>query len=246
MIEDMMAQFAQMQRYATALQNLVAGAQEHAPRESEGADPTKSVHVTLGPDGLPTTFRVDTEWERKMGPETFGGAVVEAFQAAIGERLSAWTSALAEDGWQDRVDKLKGGLTGAPDKGRIPPAFRKPDAEDIPARPVGDLSEQVIKAFDNIDVFSAQSAARGVGTGMDRSGKLTIVLSTTGLTSCSADAHWVGEQTAARLMNALGEALAAAKADLAANAEKPAPNNGMDQVLAEAMALLNDPRRLAD
>lgn len=60
------------------------------------------------------------------------------------------------------------------------------------------------------------------------------------------DEHWVAGQTAAQLMNALGQALTAAKEDLSEESQKPRPMSGVDRLFAEAMALLNDPRRLAD
>ena len=63
---------------------------------------------------------------------------------------------------------------------------------------------------------------------------------------CTVDEHWVAGQTAAQLMNALGQALAAAKENLSRASRKPQPASGTDRLFAEAMALLNDPRRLAD
>jgi hypothetical protein len=238
-----MAQFAQMQKYTAALHGLMSSAQAQAPRHAEGSNRTGSVRVTLGPDGLPESFHVDREWNRRISSDAFASGVLEAFQAAVSDRMAVWGESLAEDGWQDRVDRLKGGLTNAPE-GRIPPAFRKP-VEEVRPRPIGDVTEDVIKALDNMNAFSSMPRDDSA-TGTDRRGDLTITLSPTGLTSCTADGDWVSQQSAASLMNALGEALAAAKEELRNKAENPEPVSGLDRLFAEAMALLNDPGRLAD
>ena len=93
-----MAQFAQMQKYAAALHDLINTAQAQAPRHSAGADQTGSVRVTLGPAGLPMSFRVDNHWHRKIKPDAFGDTVIEAFQAAVGDRLSTWGDTLSLSG----------------------------------------------------------------------------------------------------------------------------------------------------
>ncbi|GAB3905592.1 hypothetical protein ACFQ1S_06885 [Kibdelosporangium lantanae] len=241
MTDDLAAQFAQIQKYTAALHSLMTAAQEHAPRQSAGADRSGAVQVTLGSDGLPRTFRVDNDWDRKIEPAAFGGAVVEAFQAAISDRLEAWSRSLAEDGWQDRVDQLRS--PGAPTEGTIPAAFRKP-VEDVVPRPIGDIAEDVFKAFDDVTASPPPETTEASGT--DQTGKLVLGLSAQGLTSCTVDERWAADQTAARLMNALGQALTAAKEDLARDSQRPQPLSGVDHLFAEAMALLNDPRRLAD
>ena len=88
MTDELMAQFAQLQRYTAALHQLIATSAEQSPRRSEGTDTTGAVRVELGPDGLPTAFRVDGRWDRMLAPEQFGAAVVQACQSAIGERCS--------------------------------------------------------------------------------------------------------------------------------------------------------------
>lgn len=244
-MDDLMAQFAQMQKYTAALHGLITEAQAQAPQHSEGTDQSTAVRVVLGPDGLPTSFRVEADWNRRIDPASFGGAVLEACQAAIGERLNAWTRTLQDDGWKARADRLTAGSAAAPEQGRVPPAFRSPEPAVRP-RPLGDITEDVIKAFDNVGWLAQQPPPTVGGSGSGAGGKVTITLSGTGLTSCSADPRWVSNQTAAQLMNALSTALSAAKADLAKRPASPGPGSGLDSLLAETMALLNDPRRLAD
>jgi hypothetical protein len=243
MTDDLMAQFAKMQEYTTALHAMVNAAQSQAPSESKGSDRTGSVHVTLDTDGIPVSFRVDNRWNRNIEADSFGDVVFEAFQAAIGDRLTVWSDSLTEDGWQERVDKLQGGPTGVAPEGRVPPAFRKP-AEEVTPRALDEVAEDALKAFDNVDSYSMQPEG-AIGT--DRSGHLAIGLSSSGMTSCTADGQWVSTQSAARLMNALGEALANAKEDLAAKVESQGGiGGGLDRLLGEAMALLKDPSKYVD
>lgn len=246
MNDELMRQFAQLQRYTAALHQLIATAREQSPLHSAGADATGAVRVELGPDGLPTTFRVDGRWHRMLAPEEFGAAIVQACQAAIAERLAQWSESLRSNGWQQQAARLRGGPDAQPatPMARVPAAFRRP-LPDVTPRSLGQITEDVLAAFD--DTARLSPPATPGGTGAAAGGKLVITLSPTGLTSCTADGRWVAEQTAARLMNALSEALAAAKADLDHHT-RPAPerpSDGMDRLLAEAMALLTDPRKLA-
>jgi hypothetical protein len=97
-----MRELVQIQQYAAGLRGLLATAQADAPRISEGVDRTGTIRAVLGPDGLPDSFRIESGWNRKITAETFGGAVLEAFQAAMGERLAVWTRTLEKQGWQVR------------------------------------------------------------------------------------------------------------------------------------------------
>lgn len=104
----------------------------------------------------------------------------------------------------------------------------------------------MIKAFENVKETVPVSPQAVRGTGSSRSSKLALTLSKTGLVSCDADPQWVSEQTAASLTNALGEALAGARADLAKSADQRAPSEEFDSLFAEALELLNNPRRIVD
>ncbi|HET9138526.1 hypothetical protein [Actinophytocola sp.] len=236
MNEDIVAELNRFQHRVARLQNLITDAEDQAPDTAEGSDESGTVHVVLGPDGLPASFRVDTDFDRELKPEEFGDAVLRAFQAAMGARLAGWSQTLRADGWPDRLGELRSDPADP-----APPVFRPPPA---PARQrgLGELTEDMIKAFDNVDRLAARPAPV-LATGS--SGRLELTLSQQGLVSCVADPGWVSDQTAARLMNALAEALAEAKAELTEWAEEPAPARPLDRLLGEALALLTDPRRLA-
>jgi hypothetical protein len=244
--EEIMAQFAQIQRYAAGLRGLLAEAQAMAPGQSHGSDRSGALRVTIGPDGLPNAFRIAPDWKRRIEAESFGSAVLEACQAAIGERLSAWTTALADDGWQDKVERLKGGPAEPAPPGQppppIPPAFTAA-AERARPRPPEQLAEDVLGALADVEQSIPAPAS---GSGSAARGKLAVTISDTGLTSCTADPEWVAEQTAAMLTNEMTTALDQARADLRARSQRPRSATGTDRLIAETLALLNDPSRLAD
>jgi hypothetical protein len=244
--EDLMTQFAQIQRYASGLQRLLADAQAMAPSQSEGTDRSGAVTVRLGADGIPRSFRIAPDWHRRLAPEEFGPAVVGACQAAIGDRLSSWTDSLTKGGWQDRVEQLKDGPADpAPSRdnsARIPPAFRNAVNTARP-RPAIDLAEEVIRSLDKVETFTPPAAPLASGTAAR--GKLTVTLSSTGLTSCTVDASWVTGQTATILMNELGTAIRAATEMLQKEMPEAEPAAGIDRLLAESLALLNNPETLA-
>lgn len=245
MDDDLLAQLGQFQRYTAGLQALLAEAQAVAPQRSEGADNSGAIHVQLGPDGIPTSFRVAHDWAQRLEPTAFGPAVVEACQSAIGRRLEEWTQSLDEDDWQDRVEQLKGEprdtAPTAQAAGRIPPALRRAVDEAEPQR-LDILAEEMITAFDTVESVVPQPAEPASGS----AGKLTITLSSTGLTSCTAEPRWVSDQSAAGLMNALSMALNQARTNLDDEVSEEEPATGLDRLLAQALSLLNNPDRLYD
>jgi hypothetical protein len=243
-----MRELAQIQHYAAGLRSLLATAQEQAPRSSEGTDRTGAIRAFLGPDGLPDSFRIEPRWHRKISAENFGGSVVEACQAAMGERLNTWARTLEDKGWQAQADQLRLDLDGpgsASMPGGIPAAFRSPSAATT-SRPIDQVAEDMIKALDDVAGLTPPPPHAMGAAGSNRSGKLVLTLSKAGLVSCVADAEWVTTQTAATLMNALGEALTAARADLTSTACQAEPSGALDSLLADALALLSDPQRVVD
>lgn len=241
-MDDLLAELTQLHDYAQGLQGLLATARQAAPAASSGSDRTGTVTVVLGPDGLPESFRVRAGWHRDVAPAAFAELVMEAFRTAVGERLKAWTDTLDEQGWRDGVDRPRTDAAAGP-AGRIPPALRHPAADP---RSIDAVTEDMIKAFDDVHRFAESGVRTATGRGADRSGNLTLVLSAAGLVSCTANADWVSTQSAASLMNALGEALRAARADLARQPEQASMSEGLDSLLGEAFALLRDPRLVTE
>lgn len=244
MTEDLLRELAQIQQYASGLQGLMAQAQSAAPEQAEGTDASGAVRVVLGPDGLPESVRVEAGWQRRVEPAAFGNAVVEACQAAMGARMAAWTARLEDERWQSKVDQLQLGVDERPAEagGEIPAVLRHP--MEVQPRAIDEITEDLISAFDSVGQFTASPSS--AVTSSNSSGNLVITLSKAGLVSCAAEPRWVSQQTATRLMNALSEALAAARVELAKASDAPKPTAALDRLFAEALAALNDPQRLTD
>lgn len=249
MTAELIEQFAMIQRYSVALREILAEVQTCAPRQAEGSAARGAVAVSLGSDGAPASFRVARDWKRRIDPRYFARAVSEACQVATGRRLAAWTRTLEDKGWKARIEELAAESGhGAPSRpgepSEIPFALR-PSLPPVRPRRLHLIAEDVIRSFGN--VRRNRPSAPGSGTGSGGGGNLTLTLSSAGATSCAAEPRWVVRQTAASLMTALSEALAAAKEDLTAKTRKePAQPTGLDGLLAEVMALLNDPQRILD
>ncbi|MBP2322851.1 DNA-binding protein YbaB [Kibdelosporangium banguiense] len=236
-MDDLIKELQQLQQYAAGLQGLIANAEANAPARAEGTDSTGAVHVVLGPNGVPKSFRVEGDWERKLKPEAFGDAVVGAFQAAMDERLKAWSATLSKDDWQSKVDNLDR-------RPEVPVMFQGPKFSGKP-RSLDALAEEMIKAFDDAEkVPDLPEPNNAVGTA--GGGKLVLTLSKSAVVSCVADSRWVSAQTATRLTNALSEALAMATRELEKLSPAQEPANPLDRLIGETFALLSDPQRLAD
>lgn len=200
------------------------------------------MRVVLGPDGLPESFRVAPDWHRKLAPEAFGGAVLQACEIAMRERLTAWTRTLEKRGWRVNAERLHERLDEP--LPAVPPTAVRCAAKDARSRDLGDVAEDMIKAFNAVGQLTPPrqpAAARGSSA----LGQLVITLSTAGLTSCTVSPRWVSGQTASRLTNALGAALTAARAQLPNHVEETELAGSVDRLLVEVFALLDNHQRFA-
>jgi hypothetical protein len=248
-----------LQEQASRLQQVIADAQSSAPGRAEGTDSRRAVHVRLGPDGLPRSVRVASDWKRRVTADAFAAAVFEACMTAGRARMDAWAARLEQEGWQSRVDRLRddldqtadnqtpAGAAGAPVSGQVPAAFAGKPGKDGP-RPLHVLAENALSAFDAAGRRAASVPGPPQGCGQAAGGKLVLTLSASSLVSCQADPGWVSGQTASGLTRALGEALAAARASLAgasAAAETDAAGQSavLGQIFTEALELISSETR---
>jgi hypothetical protein len=186
----------------------------------EAADRSGTIHVVVGPDGLPESVSVAAGWLRALGSERFGAAVGEAVDAA----LEQWFKAA--------VDALGPLDAQAPEP--------DPDAAPVPTRPLFDvLSEALDVMRDTAERLDRAAAAPRVGTGSAGFGKLVLVLSPDGTVSCTADPHWVSDQDPAALTDALNRALAGARDELA-RAAPALPSARLGDLAGELQATLRD------
>lgn len=229
-MDDLMRQLGELRRHADRLRDLLSDPRDAVPAHAEGTDRTGSVHVEIGPDALPTRFRVAPDWQRRITPDTFGQAVIEACQVAAGARLAAWTA---------RLKDPRSGHQSASDR----------STPYVSPRPLEDITEDLLRAFDDLGQTERYPSQPAPGVrGVAGNGRLTLTLSRAGLTSCGSEPRWTADQTGARLTMALAEALDGARAQLAvspATSRLADRSGGLDALFAVAMALLNDSRRLA-
>lgn len=230
-MDNLIKQLGELERRANRLRDLMDNARDGMPVRAEGTDQTGSVHVEIGADALPTRFRVAPDWDRRIAPPAFGGAVVDACQVAVNPRLAGW------------IARLKEPQPGCPADAEMD---SDRSASNVRPRSLSDLTEDLLRAFDDLAEAERHPAqpppdARGVAG----NGRLELVLSSAGLASCTSEPCWTATQTGAQLTMALAEALDNARAQLAARAPAPWQVDGLDGLLAEAMAVLGDPRRLA-
>lgn len=137
MSDELLVRLAQLRQQTAAMQTLLRAAEAAMPRQAAGSDASGTVQVTSGPDGLPVSFRVGNDWQRRLQPEALGAAVLAAFQASVGQRMVAWSDKLATDGWQNQLDQLKAAssTTGpAPTPGNRLPDIGTPRPLDVSRR----------------------------------------------------------------------------------------------------------------
>lgn len=246
-MDELMHEVRRFQRYTERIQALMVEAQSQAPERNEGRDPKGAIHVVLGPDGTPVSISVAADWKQRVRPQEFSRALTEACEAAMFERLTVWGRALEDAGWRTKAERLQADYgreqlpdTGLPDG--LPPALRSRAGEANP-RPLDVVTEDMIAAFDGLNVQGGPQRVSGSGSGAG--GRLTITLNPTGFESCTVDERWLAGQPAGTLNRLLGKALAEAHADLehAPQNFSPWTPTAMNSLFGEAMALLEDPNR---
>jgi hypothetical protein len=228
MTGDLGWRLEELQEQAASLSAVMSSARDGMAAGSEGVDRSRSVRVGVGQDGLPTRFQVAPDWQRRLPPGAFGDAVVEAYSVAIGARLVDWVA----------------GLQRPPS--RRPPApsgfARQPSY--VAPRPLEDVIEDLLRSFDDLERAERPAVADPGARGSAGNGRLTLTLSPTALTGCTADPRWTADQTGARLTMALTEALEDARTRLPLAPRTVMSAERLDGLFAETMALLADSARL--
>jgi hypothetical protein len=235
---------ARLQHRMADLERLISSAFAAAPIRSTGTESSGMISVTLGADGLPQSFHIARHWRRRLTPGNIGQAVLEAFWAALAERMRVWSRNLAEQRWREEFDEHRTGPPAMPavdpTGDRTPGGLPRTGSTTTP-RSADTVAEDVIKALDRAEHIAA--VRQPTGTGSDDSGSVTLTLSGTGLVFCTVDERWATRRTAVMLTKALGQALVAGRADLARQADRPPPSATFSDLTAEALELLDDQRR---
>lgn len=233
MTDEILRRVQHLQRQARGLQDLMASLQAHASQRAAGYDATRSVHVFIGVDGLPTAIRVELGWRDQLAPQAMGDAVLEAFTAAVAEAMQAWSRALEQTSWRSRAAEPE---AQAVHHGNEADRTSLPTVVGFAAnRDPQEIAEDVLRASDRLRTQASGEVP--VGVGADQSGNVSITLSRAGLQACSVQAAWASRQGGSALTAALSNALRTARTELDARAGQSAPD-GFNQLVGEALAAL--------
>jgi DNA-binding protein YbaB len=236
--EEVLVRLRRLYQYAAALQGLMESVRASAPRAAQGNDPTGSVHVAIGPDGLPTRIRVEDGWQRRIDPETLSDAVLAAFTAATAHGMDAWSQTLERISWQSRVEDLTAEARAQGEPRPVP---------DVPThgppRDAQYLTEEALNTLTSVRGQAAAGPAACVGS--SAGGNISLVLSPAGLQACSVSPEWLSQQDVRSLNAALDQALSAAREEL--NERMSRRRSGdLDDLASEALAALKHIRTVSE
>lgn len=249
MTDDLVRELQQFQQHMEKLQKLMSDMNDQMPREAQGEDPQGAATVRTGPDGLPESIKVASDWQRRRRPEELGQAVMEAYTAAMNERMERWSRSFSGSGWEARAQELDGTpgqfppVTNAP----LPPAPEH-DTRHVVARPIDEVTEDILSALDTAQELDAGAFRPPEAKGDSAAHQVVITLNSQTLVSCEVDPQWAAQQSGVRLGQALGEALNHAREAVtqAESAAQPGVANvHMRGLLDETMAILKDPQRFS-
>ncbi|MFE2182724.1 YbaB/EbfC family nucleoid-associated protein [Streptomyces sp. NPDC059455] len=251
MSEDFIRELQQFQQYAENLQHLMSDMRDQVPRSSEGTDAQGAVSVTLGADGLPESIKLASDWQRRRPAEDLGGAVVEAFESAMSDRMERWSRSLESSGWEERAEQLGDGRASSASTtpSRPAPEISDHDVRHVLYRPVDESIEDVLTAFDAVDQLDADSFLPPQVKGESAARRVAISLTAHALVSCEVDPQWAAGQSVVRLNQALNEALNNAR-EKVSSAESPGAagvaNLHVGGLMNEFLAIIKNPQRFVD
>jgi hypothetical protein len=240
MNQELIVRLQQLQRTAAAVGDLIRQAGACAPPRVQGTDSSAAIRVTLGADGVPTAITVVGDWPRRIGSASLATAVLQASHRAVQVRLQLWTQALHAHGWDQRAHMM----TSSDDVAahvNIPQLFR-PGQQSAPARPVGDLAEELINACNQARTYDMPTPQF---QGANKGRTVLITLTAGALTGCTIKSGWAEGRSGAVVSAALRDALFRARRALHRAAATPAAAQRLDSLFEEAVSVLGDPQRLA-
>ncbi|MGW2327153.1 hypothetical protein ACWC5C_15445 [Streptomyces sp. NPDC001700] len=249
MTDEIFRGMQEFQQYAEKLQQLMTDMQDKVPQHATGEDAQGAVSVTLGPDRLPESIRVASDWQRRQPAENLGPAVVDAYGSAMSEQMDGWSRTLEQSGWEERAAELDGMLQvpGSGAGSAAPPVVPRQDRDPVRPRPMEDVVEDTLSGLDALDGLDADSFRAPEVTGEAAARRVVIGLTAHSLVSCDVDPQWAAQQSSIRLSQALNEALSHARAKLE-DVQSPAAAQIADLnpqgLMNEFLAILNDPQRL--
>ncbi|MEV7401577.1 hypothetical protein AB0N93_14415 [Streptomyces sp. NPDC091267] len=241
----------QFQEQALNLQSMMTDMQNRMPQGAEGTDSQGAVTVRLAADGLPEFIRAASDWQRRQDPTAVGAAVSEAYGAAMSQQMTAWSQAFEDGNWQAKADQLDS-QAAQPSASAAPvkqPEIPERDLRYVISRPLDELAEDVLSAFDMVDRMGETASEPAEVEGTSAARNVTLVVSKGALRSCEVDQRWAAGQTYIGLNQAFEEALADARDKLSSTEAAGADGIAglqVDSLLDEALAMLRNPQRFID
>ncbi len=196
--------FTVLQQELARLQARLARVGELAGVASTGRDKSGAVEVILNSNGLACDVRIAADWRRRTMPDDVGAAVVAADTDAAQNHARSCGEAFASTADSARDQDA------FPTSASVAPQSRP--------RPISDLAESALRAFDRIDRFSTPTPAV---TGTSPQQSVRVKVDQGRITDCSIDPSWLTRQDDITLAHAIREALASAAA-AQADANRPA------------------------
>ena len=257
---------ARLRDELAGLTDQLAGTGRASAQPMTGEDPTGTVRLILDHAGRPAEVEVASTWRTAIGPDGLADAVRQAWQAAVGRRLTAWSDALGEPrpaGEPRRPDprRTESGPAGSGPATAPAPAATPPKDILPPGSAPGDLlGHQVQSNLSGVLSLLADAEAAldriertGGGPpapaeGRDPAGRVTVVVSADSLVELRADRRWLAEVSGGALGAAIRQALADAYAQLdrAGVARRPPVVDELTRLTADPLALLRTVGLLRD
>ncbi|MEV0156725.1 YbaB/EbfC family nucleoid-associated protein [Micromonospora sp. NPDC050686] len=205
---DEIAELDHLHRQAQALtRRLAAGDREAA--EVSARDTHEVVRVALAADGRIDSVEVFPEWERRIGADDLGPAIVEAADEAARRRAQAWVHGVT----QQPTDDADG-----------PGAGPGPSAADL-TDPVDDSAVNYARglfyvlrdSFARLDELESEArrAAMATSTAGDPDGRVRVTLAGERLSAVTVDEEWLGSADAEQVGAAVTQAVRQAYAERA-------------------------------
>lgn len=252
MDQEFLAGLQQFQQQAQNLQNLMADMQNRMPEGGEGTDAQGAVTVRLAADGLPESIKAVSDWQRRQAPEVIGAAVLDAYGTAMSVRMEGVARVFDQEDWQATAEQVDRSLAlPEPPSATASPVVTPPgpDLRYVVPRSLDEVTEDALSALDAVQQMATTAAEPVRAVGRSTAHRVVITVTKGALLSCEVDPQWASRQTSIGLNQAFEEALAGARAQLAeleAAAGDGAGHLQLDSLLHEALAILSDPRRLAE
>jgi hypothetical protein len=183
--------------------------------ETTASDESGSIRVVLGPDGIPQVIQVDQDWRRKAGAEGLAAAVSRACARAHEAYESKQTIAIDSSDWPRRAIQVIEYLAG---DGPPPQGLEAVPPPPAPVMWSASMIDRYAAAWDGLasgDELVRRTEREYTGDGA--AGRVTLTLAIRGPVICDADPDWLRRSEAQEIEQGLSAALAALRADVAAD-----------------------------